>query len=197
MGGPALPLGRPALRPAPGRTAQLAMVLAPVMAALVGRVDLIQVLGRVLDLVTGLDLDPVMGLGLDPAMGPVLGPGLDLRTVRVLADRQQAPSTLLHLPATHLNRSATGAIGRPDLVGRKIGCDRISGSHPLFLPSKKRGVPHISLVFREMWDTTNLNLFSTFRKKNVERCGIPHLAKNKRDMGHPTLLGREKAGSDR
>jgi hypothetical protein len=26
----------------------------------------------------------------------------------------------------------------------------------------------------------------------VERCGIPHLAKNERDMGHPTLCGREK-----
>jgi hypothetical protein len=25
----------------------------------------------------------------------------------------------------------------------------------------------------------------------VERCGIPHLAKNERDMGHPTLSGRE------
>jgi hypothetical protein len=28
------------------------------------------------------------------------------------------------------------------------------------LPSTEHGVPHISLVFREMWDTTNLNLFS-------------------------------------
>jgi hypothetical protein len=26
----------------------------------------------------------------------------------------------------------------------------------------------------------------------VERCGIPHLAKNERDMGHPTLCGRDK-----
>jgi tetratricopeptide (TPR) repeat protein len=43
-----------------------------------------------------------------------------------------------------------------------------------------------------MWETTNLNLFSDLRKRHVERCGIPHLAKNKRDMGHPTLCGREK-----
>jgi hypothetical protein len=31
--------------------------------------------------------------------------------------------------------------------------------HPVSLPSTNRGVPHISLVFREMWDTTTLNLF--------------------------------------
>jgi hypothetical protein len=43
-----------------------------------------------------------------------------------------------------------------------------------------------------MWDATNLDLFSTFGKKHVERCGLPHLAKNERDMGHPTLCGREK-----
>jgi hypothetical protein len=60
------------------------------------------------------------------------------------------------------------------------------------VPSKNRGVPHISLVFREMWDTANLNLFSDFRKTHVECCGIPHLAKNERDMGHPAILGRDK-----
>ena len=27
-----------------------------------------------------------------------------------------------------------------------------------FIPSKNRGVPHISLVFREMWDTTALDV---------------------------------------
>jgi hypothetical protein len=32
-----------------------------------------------------------------------------------------------------------------------------------------------------MWDTTNLAFFATFRKKHVERCGIPYLAKNERD----------------
>jgi hypothetical protein len=53
-------------------------------------------------------------------------------------------------------------------------------------------VPHISLVLREMWDTTNLNPFPSFRKKHVERCGIPYLAKNERDMGRPTLCRRVK-----
>jgi hypothetical protein len=43
-----------------------------------------------------------------------------------------------------------------------------------------------------MWDTTKLNLFSDLGKRHVERCGIPHLAKNERDMGHPTLCGRDK-----
>jgi hypothetical protein len=65
-------------------------------------------------------------------------------------------------------------------------------THPIFVPSRNRGVPHISLVFREMWDTTNLNLFPAFGKTHVERCGIPHLAKNERDMGHPTIPGRDK-----
>jgi hypothetical protein len=45
-----------------------------------------------------------------------------------------------------------------------------------------------------MWDTTKLNLFPDLRKEAVERCGIPYLAKNERDMGHPTLCGREKDG---
>jgi hypothetical protein len=43
-----------------------------------------------------------------------------------------------------------------------------------------------------MWDTTNLNPFSNLRKNHVEGCGIPRLAKNERDMGHPTILGRDK-----
>jgi hypothetical protein len=46
-------------------------------------------------------------------------------------------------------------------------------AHPVCIPSKNRGVPHISLVFREMWDTTNLNLFSDLRKSPVERGGAP------------------------
>jgi hypothetical protein len=28
--------------------------------------------------------------------------------------------------------------------------------------------------------------------KKVQVRGLPHLAKNQRDMGHPTILGREK-----
>src|SRR5580698_1184495 len=35
----------------------------------------------------------------------------------------------------------------------------------VFVPSKNRGVPHISLVFREMWETTNLNLFPDLQKE--------------------------------
>ena len=53
----------------------------------------------------------------------------------------------------------------------------------VFIPATNRRVPHISLVFREMWDTTNLDLLSPVKRKNsmVKRCGIPHLAKYKRD----------------
>jgi hypothetical protein len=47
-------------------------------------------------------------------------------------------------------------------------------------------VPHISLVLREMWDTTNLDLRCLLSgKTDGERRGIPHLAKNERDVGHP------------
>ncbi len=47
-------------------------------------------------------------------------------------------------------------------------------------------MPHISLVFREMWDSTELHL--QFYRPNVESRGIPHLAKNERDMGHPAFV---------
>jgi hypothetical protein len=166
--------GPPVSHPEPGRTARLAMVWVPAMESIVGRVGLTQGLDQVLALVAGRALVPAMGLGLDPVMGPVTDPGSVLRTGRGLADRQQAPSALLHQPTTRLNKSAP---------------------HSRFFPSTKRGVPHISLVFREMWDTANLNLFSVLRKNYVECCGIPYLAKNERDMGHPTLCGREKAES--
>jgi hypothetical protein len=46
--------------------------------------------------------------------------------------------------------------------------------------------------FCEMWDTAALPVFLSRGRKKVEICGIPHLAKNERDMGHPTLCGREK-----
>ena len=39
------------------------------------------------------------------------------------------------------------------------------------VPSKNRGVPHISLVFREMWETTNLNPFSDLPKMHGEKEG--------------------------
>jgi hypothetical protein len=51
-------------------------------------------------------------------------------------------------------------------------------------------VPHISLVFREMWDTTALSLWTLDSSDalTVNIGGIPHLAKNERDMGHPSLV---------
>jgi hypothetical protein len=44
-------------------------------------------------------------------------------------------------------------------------------------------VPHISLVFREMWDTTGLSLSLSIhpRRLAVNIGGIPYLAKNERD----------------
>jgi hypothetical protein len=54
----------------------------------------------------------------------------------------------------------------------------------------KSRVPHISLVFREMWDATALNhkAFGSLSTLKVWTCGIPHLAKNERDVGHPALV---------
>jgi hypothetical protein len=64
--------------------------------------------------------------------------------------------------------------------------------HPVFLPSTEHGVPHISLVFREMWDTTDLNLFFDLREKHMKRCG-----REKNRMGHvpnpPKVPGRTPA----
>jgi hypothetical protein len=60
-------------------------------------------------------------------------------------------------------------------------------------------VPHISLVFREMWDSTELDsMFFTFssrlgtliRKREIQIRGIPHLAKNERDMGPEFVVGK-------
>jgi hypothetical protein len=43
-----------------------------------------------------------------------------------------------------------------------------------------------------MWDATALHVPLSRVGKKVEVRGLPHLAKNERDMGHPTILGREK-----
>jgi len=53
-------------------------------------------------------------------------------------------------------------------------------------------VPHISLVFREMWDATAARLQTLVHPRNsrVEICGIPHLAKNQRGVGHPASVDR-------
>src|ERR1700689_2607132 len=58
-------------------------------------------------------------------------------------------------------------------------------------PAHQRRVPHISLVFREIWDSTELyRPLSTVQELQWKICGIPHLAKNEREMGHPSLVGR-------
>ena len=54
-------------------------------------------------------------------------------------------------------------------------------------------VPHISLVFREMWETTAANFqFWPFEVADRDP-RIPHLAKNERDMGHPLDRAKEKS----
>jgi hypothetical protein len=59
-----------------------------------------------------------------------------------------------------------GELKSLDLIGQTNARLRVGKSGcPVFHPSKNRGVPHISLVFREMWDTTNLNLFSDLQKE--------------------------------
>jgi len=57
-----------------------------------------------------------------------------------------------------------------------------------FLPAKDQWVPHISLVFREMWEMRTLMFFASgVENWPVELSGIPHLAKDERDMGHPGI----------
>jgi hypothetical protein len=43
-----------------------------------------------------------------------------------------------------------------------------------------------------MWETTALHVPLSKVGKKVKNRGLPHLAKNERDMGHPTILGRDK-----
>jgi hypothetical protein len=43
-----------------------------------------------------------------------------------------------------------------------------------------------------MWETTALHVPLSKVEKKVKVRGLPHLAKNERDMGHPTILGRDK-----
>jgi hypothetical protein len=71
---------------------------------------------------------------------------------------------------------------------------RSSWTDPKPRPVHESRVPHISLVFREMWDTTALGpeIFSGADRLDVEVRGIPHLAKNERDMGHPGFVALQK-----
>jgi hypothetical protein len=52
-------------------------------------------------------------------------------------------------------------------------------------------VPHISRVFREISDTTAVNRSAPrmHRESEGKSRGIPHLAKNERDVGHPSVRG--------
>jgi hypothetical protein len=43
-----------------------------------------------------------------------------------------------------------------------------------------------------MWETTALHVPLSKVRKNVKVRCLPHLAKNERDMGHPTIPGRER-----
>jgi hypothetical protein len=44
-----------------------------------------------------------------------------------------------------------------------------------------------------MWETTDLDWqFLESRKMSIGSRGIPHLAKNERDMGHPMIRGRDR-----
>src|ERR1700678_1706962 len=53
----------------------------------------------------------------------------------------------------------------------------------------RTGNPGISLVFREMWDSTDVDhqVHRMNRESEGKSSGIPHLAKNERDVGHPSL----------
>ena len=56
-------------------------------------------------------------------------------------------------------------------------------------------VPHISLVFREMWDTTDVDrsVYRVNLQLEGRSRGIPHLAKNERDVGHPAFVREQEA----
>ena len=57
-------------------------------------------------------------------------------------------------------------------------------------PPNEGRVPHISLVLREMWDSTVLSHRISIDPIHlaVNIGGIPYLAKNERDMGHPSFV---------
>src|ERR1700723_2282641 len=61
-----------------------------------------------------------------------------------------------------------------------------SAFRPKTLTPLRQWVPHISLVFREMWNTPALapNLSHPVSSLGQHPL-VPHLAKNERDMGHP------------
>ena len=62
-------------------------------------------------------------------------------------------------------------------------------------------VPHISLVFREMWDTTNLDLLpanrdseAEVRVKNIELSSVvPHISRKTSEIWGTRVRGRENS----
>ncbi len=60
----------------------------------------------------------------------------------------------------------------------------------------KPRVPHISPGFGEMWDLTALGL--EILKRDQHSCAsirqFPHLAKTRRDMGHPRFVVMKRPG---
>src|ERR1700733_3627502 len=86
-----------------------------------------------MDLRTDLGLDPATDLDLVR----LTDLGLVQRTGPGLADRRQAPSALLHLPATLLNKSGAGPL--------------IFSPGPPFLPSTNRGVREKAESAQRFW----------------------------------------------
>ena len=75
--------------------------------------------------------------------------------------------------------------------------DGMNGAKRFTVFSSRRQLSGISLVFREMRDTTGLSVKPSLAVIKLEgrRGGIPHLAKNERDMGYPAIVvGTEKRG---
>jgi len=91
-------------------------------------------------------------------------------------------------------RSGVGS--RPcgtDMDSSKLGsATKLRVAHRVFLPSAKRGVPHISLVFREMWDTTNLNLFFDLQKEARGALRHPTSREKRARYGAPHALWKGK-----
>jgi hypothetical protein len=56
-------------------------------------------------------------------------------------------------------------------------------------------VPHISLVVREIWDSTALRLVSVQVVKGRPLVALLQLAKNQRDMGHPGFVVGQSLGA--
>jgi hypothetical protein len=83
----------------------------------------------------------------------------------------------------------------PGFPAKFVGVDEL---HAAFLDESRTrgrclvprtGNPGISLAFREMWDSTALSLWLSIHPTHlaVNIGGIPYLAKNERDMGHPSV----------